>query len=104
MSSLRFMHRDNVTSALERSKTKCPAPSFMKKRTKHGHSGQSTDRSAVGENASCGKHCDCRLRRGGSDLAPARSLPGSRAVRALSEVSVLCPFLDRRNNQDQMLS
>ena len=27
----------------------------MKKRTKNGHFGQSTDRSAVGESASCGK-------------------------------------------------
>src|SRR5579872_8898 len=86
----------------ERSKTTCQASTPMKKRTKHGHFGQSTDRSAAGEGVPRGKQSDCRLRRGGSDLAPARCLPDSRAVRALSEVTVLCPFLDRRNYQNQI--
>src|SRR5690242_936251 len=66
-------------------------------RTKHGPLG-CRGKCLLRENKS-----DCRLRRGGSDLAPARCLHGSRAVRALSAVSVLCPFLHRRNYQNQIL-
>src|SRR5579872_5745189 len=64
----------------------------MKKRTKHGHYGQARTARLLGKVPPAGKQSDCRSRRGGSDLASARCLHGSRAVRALSEVTVLCPF------------
>ena len=46
---------------------------------------------------------DCRLGRGGSDLAPERCPHGSRAVRALSGVTVLYPFLHGHDYQNLML-
>ena len=73
----------------ERSKTKCPAPSFVKKRTKpvtsdkHGPFG-CRGKCLLRENKS-----GCRLRRGGSDLAPARCVHGSRVVRSDPALSVL---------------
>jgi len=71
----------------------------MKKRTERGHGGQGTDRSAAGKSAWCGKTKRLSFDNnssGRSDLAQGRGRHGSRAVRALSDVSALCPFLHER--------
>src|SRR5690348_3262151 len=94
-----------------RSKTTCLASTPMNTRTKHGHSGQSTHRSAAGAEtsrpASPLHERQQRLVVVNKDpmLSPmsAWTLPRSRAVRALSAVTVLCPCIHQRNYQKQML-
>src|SRR5690348_15516654 len=78
----------------------------MEKRTKRGHCGQSTDRSAArGRKLLRGNQERLLLQntRVGSDLlqrvAAGGAFPDSRAVRALSAVSALCPFLHERRDQ-----
>src|SRR5579872_3637254 len=75
---------------------------LMEKRTQRGHSGQNADRSAARaatrwqELASAA--CVCTSNR---FWLPPQQLPSpcSRAVRALSWVSALCPFLHERRDQ-----
>ena len=79
------------------------AHSLMKKRTQRGHGGHGTDRFAAGKSAWRGKTKRLSFDNnssGRSDLAPGRGLPGSRAVRALSDVSVLCPLLHGRRRRN----
>ena len=65
----------------------------MKKRTKHGHSRQSTDRSAAVQ-ASLWREVASTASSTKSLCFPAGGTsPDSRAVRALSAVTVRCPFL-----------
>src|SRR5690348_3571244 len=52
----------------------------------------------MGKVPPAGKQSDCRFRRSGSDLAPERCPHSSRAVRALSGVTVLCPFLHEQTS------
>ena len=78
----------------------------MEKRTQRGHSGQSTDRSGAGGSRLLRKQPNAIAvtnTRGRSDLLPARCPPRSRAVRALSGVTVLCPFLHERRSLTRRL-
>src|SRR5579872_4167966 len=93
-----------------RSKTTCQASTPTKKRTKHGQSGQSTDRSAAGAETAPASPLHERQERlvvvnKDPFLSPmsAWTLPRSRAVRAFSALTVLCPFLHERNDQNEML-
>src|SRR5690348_17945129 len=81
----------------------------MEKRTKRGHCGQSTDRSAArGRKLLRGNQERLLLQntRVGSNLlqrvAAGGAFPDSRAVRALSAVSALCPCLHKRRDQNQL--
>jgi len=65
----------------------------MKKRTKHGHSGQSTDRSAAVWASRWREVASTASKRQSLCFPAGGTFPDSRAVRALSGVTVLCPFL-----------